>query len=162
MVGTPQELAMMLFQLDKDKKYKLEEYKEKRSKDANAYFHLLVNKLARHYSMSDKDMKIKMNLDYGTIATDKNNKTLGCKVPNGTDMKAFYEYAKWYKEDETGNDCYIFYKRTHELNSLEFSQLLNGVVEECRHAGIETLDERELKHLIDSYEVSNSKFLKEE
>lgn len=153
-IGTPQELAMQLFQLDKDKKYKLEEYKEKRSKDANAYFHALVNQLARHYNMSDATMKIKMNLDYGTIETDKNGKIQGCKVPKGTDMTVFYDYAKWYKEDKDGCDCYIFYKRTHTLNSLEFSKLLNGVVQECKDAGIETLDEREIKSLLDNYNVS--------
>jgi hypothetical protein len=153
-IGTPQELAMQLFQLDKDKKYKLEEYKEKRSRDANAYFHALVNQLARHYNMSDATMKIKMNLDYGTIETDKNGKIVGCKVPKGTDMTAFYDYAKWYKEDKDGCDCYIFYKRTHMLNSLEFSKLLNGVVQECKDAGIETLDEREIKSLLDNYNVS--------
>lgn len=151
MVGTPQELAMQLFQLDKDKKYKIEEYKERRSNDANAYFHVLVNRLARYYTISDEDMKIKMNLSYGTIAKDKNGKMLGCKVPSGTDIKEFYPYAKWYKEDLDGCDCYLFYKQTHTLNSLEFSQLLNGVVQECKDAGIETLDEIELKHLIDSY-----------
>lgn len=154
MVGTPQELAMILFQLDKDKKYKLEEYKERRSADANAYFHVLVNQLAKYYSLSNEDMKIKMNLSYGTIATDKNGKVLGCKVPNGTDMKTFYPYAKWYKEDKDGCDCYLFYKQTHTLNSLEFSKLLNGVVQECKDAGIETLDEREIKSLLDNYNVS--------
>jgi hypothetical protein len=153
-VGTPQQIAMQLFQLDKDKKYKLEEYKEKRSKDANAYFHALVNQLARYYDISDAAMKIKMNLDYGTIETDANGKIVGCKVPKGTDMTTFYEYAKWYKEDKDGCDCYIFYKRTHALNSLEFSKLLNGVVQECKDAGIETLDEREIKSLLDNYNVS--------
>lgn len=151
MVGTPQELAMKLFQLDKDKKYKLEEYKERRSTDANAYFHVLVNQLAKYYSLSNEDMKIKMNLSYGTIATDKNGKVLGCKVPSGTEMKTFYPYAKWYKEDTDGCDCYLFYKQTHTLNSLEFSKLLNGVVQEAKDAGIETLDDIELKHLIDCY-----------
>lgn len=151
MVGTPEEISKYLLQLDKEKKYKLEEYKERRSNDANAYFHVLVNKLARYYTISNEEMKIKMNLLYGTIATDKNGKVLGCKVPKDTDMKEFYPYASWYKEDVDGCDCYLFYKRTHTLNKLEFSQLINGVVQECKDVGIETLDEIELKHLIDSY-----------
>lgn len=156
-VGTPKELAMQLFQLEQDKKYKLEEYKEIRSKDANAYFHVLVNQLAKHFGISNEEMKIKMNLDYGTIETDSNGKIVGCKVPSGTDMRTFYEYAKWYKEDTDGCDCYLFYKRTHTLNSLEFSKLLNGVVQECKDVGIETLDDIEIKRLIDSYKFKEEK-----
>jgi len=133
----------------------IEKHKEKRSLNANAYFHLLINKLARHFDISDEEMKIKMNLSYGTIATDDNDKILGCKVPKGTDIQTFYPYAKWYKEDDDGCDCYLFYKKTHTLNTLEFSKLINGVVWECKQVGIETLDEIELQKLIDSY-VSNS------
>lgn len=131
-------------------------HREKRGLQANAYFHVLVNKLARHFNISDDDMKIKMNLQYGTIAVDENGKILGAKVPKGVDLKRFYPYSKWYKEQD-GCDCYLFYKRTHTLNSKEFSQLINGVVQECKDVGIETLDEIELQRLIDEYEASNSK-----
>lgn len=135
----------------------IEKHKEKRGLQANSYFHVLVNKLARHFNIPDEEMKIKMNLAYGTIATDENEKVIGCKVPKGTNIQTFYSYAKWYKEDEDGCDCYLFYKQTHKLNSLEFSKLLNGVVQECKDVGIQTLDEIELQRLIDSYDVSNSK-----
>lgn len=123
----------------------------------NAYLHVLLNKLARYYDIADDEMKIKMNLQYGTIATDENGKPIGCKLPKGTDMKTFYPYARWYKEDVDGCDCYLFYKQTHTLTKQEFSKLLNGVVMECKDVGIETIDEIELKHLIDAYDVSNSK-----
>ena len=49
----------------------------KRSLNANAYLHLLLNKLARHYDVADDEIKIKMNLQYGTIATDDNGKVIG-------------------------------------------------------------------------------------
>lgn len=131
-------------------------HREKRSLNANSYFHSLVNQLARHFTISDEDMKTKMVLQYGTIARDINNSIMGAKVPKGTDLKGFYPYCKWYKE-ENNCDCYLFYKRTSELNSLEFSQLLNGVIQECKDVGIQTLDEIETQRLIDNYDVSNSK-----
>lgn len=123
----------------------------------NSYLHVLLNKLARHYDIADDEMKIKMNLQYGTIATDENGKAIGCKLPKGTDIKLFYPYARWYKEDSDGCDCYLFYKQTHTLTKLEFSKLLNGVIMECKDVGIETIDEKELKHLVDAYDVSNRK-----
>ena len=151
MIGTPEKISTYLWTLDKTKKYELKEYKQKRSNDANAYFHLLVNKLARFYNISDEDMKIKMNLDYGTIARFEDGRIKGCKVPEGTNIKEFYNYAKWYKTDEEGNDCYMFYKQTHTLDSREMSQLINGVVQECQDVGIETRTPEEIKSLLESW-----------
>jgi len=135
----------------------ISKYIEQRGLRPNAYLHVLLNKLARHYDISDEEMKIKMNLQYGVIATDETGKVIGCKLPKGTDMKVFYPYAKWYKEDSDGCDCYLFYKQTHTLNKVEFSKLLNGVVMECKDVGIKTIDEIELERMIDKYFVSNSK-----
>ena len=129
----------------------------KRSLNANAYFHVLINKLARHFDISDEEMKIKMNLQYGTIATDENGKVIGCKLPKGINVNLIYPYAKWYKEDTDGCDCYLFYKRTHLLNKAEFSHLINGVNLECKDVGIETLDDIELNKLLESYEEYENK-----
>ena len=132
-------------------------HREKRSNDANAYFHVLINKLARHFNISDDEMKIKMNLDYGTIARFEDGRIKGCKVPEGTNIKEFYKYAKWYKTDEEGNDCYIFYKETHTLNTKEMSQLIEGVVQECKDAGIETKPQVEIDSLLRSWDNEQKK-----
>ena len=124
-------------------------HREKRSNDANAYFHVLVNKLARALKTSDEEMKIKMNLQYGTIAK-KDGTYCGVKVPKNTDIQSFYPYAKWIGEvDEGGKmfDKYLFYKRTSELDNAEMSKLIDGVVTECHEQGIETLPPEELKAL---------------
>lgn len=151
------ESAINCYELLKDEQklaIKIDKYKEKRSLNANAYFHSLVNQLGRYFNISDEEMKIKMNLLYGTIAKDNEGKILGAKVPKGMKISNYYPYAKWYKDDGSFS-CYLFYKRTHELNTLEFSQLLNGVVQECKDVGIQTLDDMEIQRLIDNYEVSN-------
>lgn len=132
MIGTSNKLITWLLEQDKEKKFEIKDYKNKRSNDANAYFHLLINKLARHFNISDEDMKIKMNLDYGTIARFEDGRIKGCKVPKETNMKEIYRYSKWYKEDTDGYDCYIFYKETHTLDTKEMAQLINGVVQECK------------------------------
>lgn len=151
MIGTIKQIMVWLLKQDNKKQYEIKEVRPKRSNNANAYFHALVNELARYYSMSDTDMKIKMNLDYGTIARFEDGRIKGCKVPNDTDIREFYQYAKWYKSDENGDDCYIFYKETHTLNTKEMAQLINGVIQECENAGIETKPKAEINALLESW-----------
>lgn len=132
----------------------IEKHREKRSLDANAYFHVLVNKLARKIGMSDSEMKKRMNLEYGTIATNKDGTKVGIKVPFGTDIEAFYPYCKKFGECvEKGItfEKYLFYKQTHTLNTLEMSQLIDGVVNECKEQGIETKTREELDSLLRSW-----------
>ena len=155
MVGTQKQAITWLLEQDNTKRYEVKEYKEKRSNDANAYFHVLVNKLARYINISDKEMKIKMNLQYGTIAKDANGNSVGVKIPQGTDITQFYDYAKWFGECEENGikfDKYLFYKQTHTLNTKEMSQLINGVVEECRERGIETKTQSEINSLLESWD----------
>lgn len=154
--GKPEELARSLFQLDKDKMYEIKEYKKLRGTQANRYFHSLINELARYnrgvgHAISDDEMKININLAYGTIAKDDNGRVIGAKVPKGTNIRKFYPYAKWYKEEE-GCDCYIFYKRTSALDSKEFWQLVKGLEIECQKVGIETLEDKQFKELMKEYE----------
>lgn len=136
----------------------LKKEKQQRGLQANKYFHSLVNELARYnrsagHAISDEEMKININLSYGTIAKDDNGKVLGAKVPKGTDIKQFYPYSKWYKEDD-GCDCYLFYKRTHQLNTKEFYQLIKGLERECKDVGIETLEDKEFNSMMEAYDKS--------
>lgn len=156
MTGTPKELATQLFALDPEKVYEIKEFKPVRGTQANRYFHKLINELARYnrsegYALSDEEVKANINLAYGTLARDKDGKIQGVKVPKNTNIYQFYPYAKWYKEDKNC-DCYIFYKRTHELNTKEFTQLIRGLERECKHVGIKTLDDIEFDLMMEAYE----------
>lgn len=154
--GYPSELAQRLFELDKDKKYTISEYKKVRGTQANRYFHKLVNELAKYnrstgYAISDEEMKIEINTSYGTLATFDDGRIKGAKVPKGTNIYEFYPYAKKYKEDDE-YECYIFYKRTSELNTKEFWQLIKGLEKECHDVGIETLEDKEFKEMMRIYD----------
>ena len=72
MVGTQKQLITWLLEQDNTKKYEVKEYKEKRSNDANAYFHVLINKLARHFNISDDEMKIKIIKDSSFVTSLQN------------------------------------------------------------------------------------------
>ena len=159
--GTPKELAMYLFNLDQSKVYEIKEYKPVRGLQANKYFHKLVNELSRYnrnsgYAISDEEMKIHINTSYGTLATDDNGKIAGAIVPKNFDISSYYPYAKLYKTDES-KDYYLFYKRTHELNSKEFTQLIRGLEQECRDVGIKTIDDLEFERMMREYEHEREK-----
>lgn len=159
--GTPKELAMYLFNLDQSKVYEIKEYKPVRGLQANKYFHALVNELARYnrdsgYAISDEEMKIHINTSYGALATDDNGKIAGAIVPKNFDISKYYPYAKLYKTDAY-KDYYLFYKRTRELNTKEFTQLIRGLEQECKDAGIPTLDDLEFEKMMREYEKERQK-----
>lgn len=137
---------------DKDRlQIEAKQYRAKRSLDANAYFHVLVNKLARKLGTSDDEMKIHLNLKYGTIATNDDGTKFGIKVPFGSHIEQFYKYCKKFGECvENGItfEKYLLYKETHTLDTKEMAQLIDGVVSDCKEQGIETMPDNELKSLL--------------
>lgn len=128
----------------------IEKRKKKRSLNANAYFHVMVNEIARATGMSDDECKIKEVLQYGTIAKNIDGSPVTVKLPKGTDISQFYKYSKWYGEKD-GFDFYMFYKETHTLDSSEMAKLIDGVVSDCKLLGIETLDDLKLKALLSEW-----------
>ena len=44
----------------------INEYKHQRSASANAYFHLLVHKIAEKMGIGNDECKVRMNLEYGS------------------------------------------------------------------------------------------------
>lgn len=123
----------------------VKEWKEKRSLSANAYFHLLVNRLAGALKISNDDCKKWLVRSYGTIA-ERNSFPVMITLPKGVDPDDFYPYTEWIYGDES-RDTYQLFKQTHALNTKEFSRLLDGTIEECKQQGIETLSEDDLRRL---------------
>lgn len=117
-------------------------YKEKRSLNANSYFHVLVGKIAKATRQSEKEIKQQLVFDYGV--------QLGALILE-SDMlpeKAGVEYAKSLKEftSPKGKPCvqYMIYKQTHTLDTEEMARLIDGAVSEAQQLGIETKTPAEL------------------
>ena len=71
--GKPDDIVMYLMHADKDKVFDLTEHKERRSRDSNAYFHVLVGKLAQAQTppISKACMKNMLVADYGQPQLDR-------------------------------------------------------------------------------------------
>lgn len=129
----------------------IKEHKEKRSKNANDYFHVLVHKIAQASKIGNDECKVKLNLDYGTPMRIDEDMLFAFKVPKGANVQGVVKYPKWYKEvTENGKqyDCYMVYKETHTLTTSEMSRLIEGTVAEAQNLGIETKTPGELAELI--------------
>ncbi len=154
--GTPKELSIQLFNLQQDKIYELKEYHPLRGIQANRYFHKLINELARYnrslgHAISDEDMKVAINVSYGTLRTSDDGLPVYIATRKGTDVTEVYPYAVCYKSTDTV-DYWKFYKRTSELDSHEFWQLIKGLEAECKDVGIKTLDDIEFEKMMEEYD----------
>ncbi len=130
-------------------------YREQRSLNANAYFHVLVDKIAEKMQLGAEEVKIKMVLEYGTIATEGGDAVI-VALPKSANVSEYYTYAKWISDFTAQNgkpySQYIFYKHTHALDKTEMARLIDGVVYEAQELGIETRTPDELASLIENWE----------
>lgn len=144
---------MNVLPLIKEKPYicEIKPYKEKRSLDANAYFHVLVDKIAKALNANPEEVKIDMNLDYGTYAQDKETGQYeGFEALKKVPVRKFCKYAKPIREYEKNGKTYVQYlirKHTSDLESHEMAKLIDGVIQEAQNLGIETMTPLELETL---------------
>ena len=82
---------------DCDVNVEIKKWREPRSKDANAYFHVLVNKIAEAQSLGDDEVKRSLVVEYGALAKDEDGNTLGAMLPVSADIDAFYPYTRLFK-----------------------------------------------------------------
>lgn len=129
----------------------VEKWSDKRSLQANAYFHVLCNKISAVMRSSINDMKKVLVSQYGTLARGPDNKCLAAKVPKNTDIEKIYPYVRNIGEDENGLDMYLFFKRTSELTKDEMNRLIQGTIDEAASLGIETLTPQELAAMMSRY-----------
>lgn len=130
-------------------------WREKRSLNANAYFHVLVDKIAKAMKLGGDEVKKQMVLDYGTIATEGGERII-VALPKSANVDEYYPYAKWIGDFTAKNgqrySQYLFYKQTHTLDKDEMKQLIDGVIYEAKELGIETRTPDELASLIENWE----------
>ena len=79
---------------DQQLSIEIKKYREKRSKDANAYFHVLVNKIAEAQGLGNDEVKKSMVIEYGALAKDDDGYTVGFKLPASVNIDTIYPYAK--------------------------------------------------------------------
>lgn len=119
----------------------IKKWRAKRSKDANAYFHVLVNEIAAARGLSDDEVKVDLVTQYGTYARDDDGMIVGFKLPASVDVSTIYPYTRMYKQVEEGGktfNCYLVYKQTRLMDTKEMAHLIDGAIQVAQELGIDT------------------------
>jgi hypothetical protein len=137
-------------------KIDVSKWREGRSLNANAYFHVLVDKIAEAVGIGAEECKVKMVLEYGTVAIDQNGDAFKVVIPTSADIGFFYPYAKLIAEYDDMSE-YFLYKHTHTLDSKEMARLIDGVIYEAEQLGIETATPEEKAKMLARWQGEKQK-----
>lgn len=141
MRGTVKQLIPYMLELDDTKIYEVKEYKEKRNLDQNAKYWKLLNELALTLKIGIEELHFKMLKDY--------SQRYEILVPKDIKLRGIEYYERKSKIIRNGQEFIVYqiFTPSHELNTREFALLLQGLCDECKEQGIETLSPNELKKL---------------
>ena len=123
----------------------IKRYRRKRSLDANAYYWVLIGKLAKVLELSNPETHNMMLCRYGqpeifegksVYMTIPDTEEAGKKVANATDY-----HLQPTSQVREGNDgimyrTYKLLRGSHTYNSEEMARLINGLIGCCKDAGI--------------------------
>lgn len=130
--------------LDENKLYevKIDEYSEHRSKTANAYYWVLVSELAGVLKIGKEELHKQLikrysNRDFVSVLSTVN---ISKYFPYYEEFGTYERKGKLFKS-------YIIFQRSSEMNKREFSNLLNGLIDECHQVGISTMTPEEIEKL---------------
>lgn len=147
MIGNAIQIIQWLYNQDKDKKFTIKEFKEKRSLDQNAYAWKLITQIGNELRKSKDEVYFEMLKSYGQSEMVSMLSEIN---PRG--------YLKYYEvigtETVNGREFthYKMYKGSSEFDKKEMSIFIDGIVQECKQLGIPTLtsDEIALLRFIDN------------
>lgn len=144
---------------DKDKlSIEIKQFRQKRSLNANAYFHVLVGEIAQVLTISAVRSKNIMLGRYGQpeLLDDGSHAIIKSNIP----LTKMLEHESIHctcvgSKQENGNEV-LFYKiirGSSTYNTKEMSVLIDGTVQEAKELGIETLTPNEIKRMKEQWGV---------
>lgn len=124
------------------------QYKEKRSKDANSYFHVLVGKISERLTISKAKAKNILICKYGQpqLLPDESIMIYKTNAPEEFmwEQESIHCIPVKYEENAT---FYKVYRGSHTYNTAEMSLLIDGTVADAKELEIETLTPVELERM---------------
>ena len=137
---------------------KIEKYREKRSLDANAYFHVLVGKIADVIGISKNRCKNMLICRYGQMEfLDDSPVVIHSNVPIEKMAEQQFLHCDpvdCYTDGDTEMTIYQVYRGSHTYDTKEMSILIDGTVQEAKDLDIETMSPDELERMMKAYETA--------
>ena len=133
----------------KDLRIKVSKASNPRSLDANAYFHVLCDKLRMKLGISMAKCKNHLITSYGQIEYLEEGVPLCYKTNAPIDYISELEAAhmKFVRMSDDLAYMYIVYRGSHTYDTIEMHRLLEGTIQECIEQGIETKTPNEIARL---------------
>ena len=135
---------------DVDLKIKVTKNTNPRSLNANAYFHVLCDKLRQKLGISMAHMKNELITTYGQIDYLDEGQPIIYKTNAPPERVQELESAhmKFMHQGVDGAYWYKVYRGSHTYDSKEMSLLIDGTIETAKEQGIETKTPEEISRLI--------------
>lgn len=144
MIGDARQLIdhLLGFVNDPDATFELKRKRRGRSLTQNAYYWAMLNKLARVLGLSDSELHKRMLADYGVTYV----------VMLRPDVPPDYVFHYWdFRSEGTVKGQpfreYKTYKRSRDMDSAEFSRLIDGMRRECEEQGIPVATPEEIARM---------------
>lgn len=124
-------------------------HKEKRSLNANSYFHKLVQLIAAAVGASNTEVKNRMIREYGAFMYEDDGNIATYAVKYKYVDKVLNDEKTHFKPIgfEGERVLLVLMKGSHECDTAEMSRLIDGTVSEAKELGIETMTPAELERL---------------
>jgi len=119
-------------------------FRKKRSLDANSYLWVLLNKQAAVLNTNKDELYIQALSNYGVFTHIVVKANVVDRVIS--EWKTVRELGNVTINGQDGIQLQCFFG-SHDYNSKEFSTLLDGVVNDCKDLGIETISSNELERM---------------
>lgn len=142
MQGTVFECIAWLTGQDTEKQYEVKEVRRRRSLTQNAYYWVMLNKLARKLGMSDRQVHFHMLRDYGVCDVF----SILEEVPVASYFKYYEIIGKGTVNGKTFKHVRV-YKGSSQMDSAEFSRLIDGMRDECVQQGIDVATKQEIANM---------------
>lgn len=138
------------FEYGADVDVEIKPHRKKRSLNANAYFHVLVDELRQALKISFAACKNHLITSYGQIEYIEDVPAIiktNIEPERMREIETLHCMPIRVKEEEKGAYWYRVYRGTHTYDSKEMATLIDGTIEECKEQGIETMTPYELERL---------------
>lgn len=143
-----------------DLRISVEKWRDERSKDANAYFHVLCDRIADERTIigdtcSKTKAKNEMITSYGQPVKAKSGafETWKTNVPPEEMIEREFIHAKLVKVEEGGIYWYRIYRGSSTYDTKEMAILINGTISEAVELGIDPKPKDEIERFLERWKA---------
>lgn len=143
-------LLSLIKEIENNKTFDVEvkEHKEKRSINANNYSWALQSKIAKVLNKALDEVHFEQVMQYGVV------EVVSIKSTAYDSAKRCFDYVKEIGRSKLNGVEFVHCKvgvGTHNYNTKEMATYIDGIVADAKELGIETLDEKQLKEMVERW-----------